>query len=82
MEMHCIVLPVKFEGGLSISVLRNEQLFTKIGGSKPNSFQKVKFSNLSTPAIWKKDRPSFPLKVSFFLGSLPNGIDSPVSNST
>jgi hypothetical protein len=37
-----IVLPVKFDGGLSISVLRNEQLFTKNGGgSKPISFQKA-----------------------------------------
>jgi hypothetical protein len=34
-----IVLPVKFDGGLSISVFKNEQLFTKkIGGSKPMSF--------------------------------------------
>jgi hypothetical protein len=30
-DMHCIVLPVKFDGGLSISVLRNKQLF-KING--------------------------------------------------
>jgi hypothetical protein len=26
---HCIVLHVKFDGGLSMSVLRNRQLFTK-----------------------------------------------------
>jgi hypothetical protein len=33
-EMHCIVLPVKYEGGLSISVLKNEQLFTQNWGFK------------------------------------------------
>jgi hypothetical protein len=27
--MHCIVVPVKFDGGLFISTLRNKQLFTK-----------------------------------------------------
>jgi hypothetical protein len=33
-DMHCIVLPVKFDGELSISVLRNKQLFKKKGGQK------------------------------------------------
>jgi hypothetical protein len=28
-DMHCIVLYVKFDSGLSISVLRNKQLFEK-----------------------------------------------------
>jgi hypothetical protein len=28
-DMHCIVVLVKFEGGLSISFLRKKQLFTK-----------------------------------------------------
>jgi hypothetical protein len=28
-DRHCIVIPVKFDGGLSMSVLRNKQLFTK-----------------------------------------------------
>jgi hypothetical protein len=28
-DMHCIVLTVKFDGGLSISVLRNKQLLKK-----------------------------------------------------
>jgi hypothetical protein len=27
-DMHCVVLPVKFEGGLSIPFLRKKQLFT------------------------------------------------------
>jgi hypothetical protein len=40
--MHCIVLPVKFDSGLPISVLRNEQLFNENWeGSKPISFQKA-----------------------------------------
>jgi hypothetical protein len=53
-----IVLPVKVDGGLSTSVLRNEQLFTKkIVGSNRSVFKKLKFSKLSTPAIWKKVRP-------------------------
>jgi hypothetical protein len=29
-DMHLIVLPVRFEGGLSIQVLRNKQLFKKL----------------------------------------------------
>jgi hypothetical protein len=29
-DMHCIVLPVNFDGRLSISVLRNKQLFKKM----------------------------------------------------
>jgi hypothetical protein len=32
--MHCIDLPVKVDGGLSISVLRNKQLFKKTGDQK------------------------------------------------
>jgi hypothetical protein len=49
------VLPVKFDGGSFISVLRNEQLFKKkIRGSKPISFPKATFPNFSNPAIWKK----------------------------
>jgi hypothetical protein len=38
---HYIVLYVKFDGGLSISVLRNRQLFTKLRGSKVYIFKKV-----------------------------------------
>jgi hypothetical protein len=38
LDMHCIVLAVKFDGWLYISVLRNKQLFTKNWGSKPISF--------------------------------------------
>jgi hypothetical protein len=50
-DMHCIVLPVKFDDGLSISVLRNKQLFKKKGRQK---VQILKFSiesgNFSKPA--------------------------------
>jgi hypothetical protein len=40
MAMHCIVLPVKFDGRLSIPVLRNEQFFTKNWGLKTDQFPK------------------------------------------
>jgi hypothetical protein len=42
-DLHCIVLPVKFDGGLSISVLRNKQLFKKMD-VKSSHFQ----------ILWKK----------------------------
>jgi hypothetical protein len=37
--MHCIVLSVKFGGGLSISVLKNKQLFQKKWRSKVQIFK-------------------------------------------
>jgi hypothetical protein len=40
MDMHCIVLPVKFDSGLSISVLRNKQLLKKMD-VKSSHFQKL-----------------------------------------
>jgi hypothetical protein len=40
MVMHCIVLPVKIGGMLSISALINEQLFTKKWGFKTDQFSK------------------------------------------
>jgi hypothetical protein len=33
-HMHCIMIPVKFDGGMSISVQRNKQLFQKTGDQK------------------------------------------------
>jgi hypothetical protein len=33
-DRHCMEMPVKFKGGLSMSVLRKKQLFTKKRGSK------------------------------------------------
>jgi hypothetical protein len=33
-DMHCIMLPVKYDGGLSMSVLKNKQLFKKNGRQK------------------------------------------------
>jgi hypothetical protein len=85
-DMPCIVLPVKYDGWLSILVLRNEQLFRKkIWGSKPISFQKVPiFKNISPPAILRK-RQTTPLeRVPFLLCSmfLVNWIDNPPSNLT
>jgi hypothetical protein len=37
-----MVVPVKFDGGLSMSVLRKRQLFTKKHGIKRLQFQKKK----------------------------------------
>jgi hypothetical protein len=37
-DTHCIVLPVKFDGGLSISALRNKQLFKKKKKVKSSNF--------------------------------------------
>jgi hypothetical protein len=45
---HYIVLHVKFDGGLSMSVLRNRQRFTKKGGSNVYIFKKVQ---LVKPAV-------------------------------
>jgi hypothetical protein len=42
-DMRCIVVPVKFEGGLSISFLRKKQPFTKKRGSKVYICKKVRF---------------------------------------
>jgi hypothetical protein len=39
-DMHCIVVPAKFDGGLSLSILRNKQLFTKKRASKVYLFLK------------------------------------------
>jgi hypothetical protein len=61
------VLPVKFDGRTSISVLRNEQLFTKNWGGVQNRsvLKKLKFSNLLNPAIWKKATPSLGKSLGF-----------------
>jgi hypothetical protein len=39
-DMHCIMLPVKFDAGLYILFLRNNQLSQKKRGSKVHSFKK------------------------------------------
>jgi hypothetical protein len=41
-DMHCITLPVTFDGGLSISFLKNKQLLPKKGEGP-----KITFSNSS-----------------------------------
>jgi hypothetical protein len=51
-EIHCIVLPVKFDGGLSMSVLRNGQVFTKKLGFKTDQFSKSLNSEIfQTPSF-------------------------------
>jgi hypothetical protein len=53
-DMHCIVLPVKFVGRLAISVLRNEQLFTKNWGFKTDQFLKsLNFQTFQIPPFGK-----------------------------
>jgi hypothetical protein len=42
--MHCLENIVIFDGGLFISVLRNEQLFTKKKGPKVHIFKLVQIS--------------------------------------
>jgi hypothetical protein len=40
-DMHCIMVPVKFDDGLTVSFLRKKQIFTKKGGGvKSIHFQK------------------------------------------
>jgi hypothetical protein len=53
-EKHCTVLPAKFDSGLSISVLRNEQPLQKIAGLKPIQFSKAQIFTFQTPAFGKK----------------------------
>jgi hypothetical protein len=77
-DMLCIVSYIKFDGGLFISVLKNEQLFTKKIGAQNRAVKKS--SNL--PVISKKDRPSSWQKAHLDLNFLANGIDNPSSNLT
>jgi hypothetical protein len=53
------VLPVKFDGGLSILVLRNEQLFTKNWKFNPDQFSKSsKFEIFQIPPFGKRYTPT------------------------
>jgi hypothetical protein len=63
-DMHFIVLPVKFDSRLSISVLRNKH-FKKKWRSKSSPFQTVQTFLMLNPDIWRKDRPC---KKSHFFG--------------
>jgi hypothetical protein len=71
------MLPVKFDSRLAISVLRNEQLFTK----KNWGFKTDQFSKSS---IFKPFKSRHLEKIPFFLDPLilVNGIDSPPLNIT
>jgi hypothetical protein len=55
-DMHCIVLPVKFDGGLSISVLRNKQLFKK---KKKKKKMRKKEQNLKKLRVFSFQSPPF-----------------------
>jgi hypothetical protein len=66
-DMHCIVLPVKFDGGLSILVLRNKQLyFLKKKRSKGLTFFKPR--HLEKDPLGKVSL----FGISFFLHGLDN----------
>jgi hypothetical protein len=54
-DMSCILFHVKFEGRLSISVLRNETLLSKIVGVQNRSFKKFKkhFKGRYRPCAYK-----------------------------
>jgi hypothetical protein len=48
-DMHCTVVPVKFDGGLSISFLRKKQLFANKRRSKIYISEKVPIFKTSEP---------------------------------
>jgi hypothetical protein len=80
-DMLCIVLSVKFYGGLSISVLKNKQLLKKNGRQKVNIFKKFKFLNLSNPPF--EERTDLVKSFTFLEPiSLVNKMDNPTSNLT
>jgi hypothetical protein len=74
-DMHCIALPVKFEGGLSISFLRKKAtLYKKRGGQKYTFSKRVPiFKNILIP-----DKALLFLHLIFLL----NGMDNLLSNLT
>jgi hypothetical protein len=81
-DMHCMVVPVKFDDGLSITFLRKKPLSTKKRGSKVYIFKKVPiFKNISSPAIWT-DIPLERVPLFLDLHFLVNGIDNSPSNLT
>jgi hypothetical protein len=50
-DMYYIVFPEKFDGGLSLSVLRKKQLFKKNGGEKVHILKKFKLFTFYTPSF-------------------------------
>jgi hypothetical protein len=53
-DMHCIALHVKFDGGLSISFQRKATLYKKKGGSKAYIFKKFLFSKSFETPLFEK----------------------------
>jgi hypothetical protein len=79
-----MVVPIKFEGGVSVTFLRKRQLFTKKRRTKIYNFKKGPiFENISKPAIWKGQTILLE-KVPLFFDSifLTKGIDNTPSNLT
>jgi hypothetical protein len=83
-DMHCLVVPVKFDDGLFISFLRKKQIFTnKRGGVKSLHFQKSSNFQKHLKPRHLENGQGIPLeKVTFFLHLifLPDGIDNLLSN--
>jgi hypothetical protein len=79
-DVHRIVLPVKFEGEVFVSVPRNKQLFKKNGGQKILIFKKFKLL-IFKPRHLKKGQT---LEKVHFLGLIffVNRIDNSSSNLT
>jgi hypothetical protein len=66
-DMHYIVLHVKFDGRLAISVLRNEQLFTKNQGFKTDQFSKSSnFQTFQLPPFGKRTAHPLGKRPTFF----------------
>jgi hypothetical protein len=77
--MHCIVVPLKFDDGLSISFLRKNQLFAKKKEVKSLQFRKkLQFSKTFQPLpLGKKADHPFGKKLTFLdLNFFANGIDN------
>jgi hypothetical protein len=78
-HMHCIVMPVKFDGGLSISFLRNRQPLTKKREGQKITFSIVQIFNVQTPP--SEERTDHGKSLTFLtLIFLVNGISDPTSN--
>jgi hypothetical protein len=78
-DMHCIMLPVKFDDGLSISVLENKQLYKKNGSQNFTLSKSYWFFNFQTPPF--EERTDLGKSLAFLeLIFLVNKMDNPTSN--
>jgi hypothetical protein len=73
-DIHLIVLPVKFDGSLSISVLKNKQFLKKMERQKSTFSKSSEFFNFPIPTLEKRTDPHF-----FGAHFLVNGMANPIS---